>query len=180
MTDSSDSASRRTVPDRKRVLLFLALMSSEEAQESCAERMDRGRLAFELCRVWIEEIFVPGWTRLDGIKGDRDVRAAARFWEAFDGEEREALERFHRFVELRVEMLPEEARRDRRFPQNDRWENLMRDAANTLEALEVEYEELRSGLAEVIRLLTGSDQGGTGESGEGSGWVAALTSGTGP
>ena len=138
MTDSSDSAFRRSVPDRKRVLLFLALMSSEEAQEACAEGVDRERLAFELCRVWIEEIFVPGWTRLDGIKGDRDARAADRFWAAFDGEERKALERFHRFVELRVDMLAEEDRRNRRFPQNDRWENLMRDASNTLEALEAE------------------------------------------
>lgn len=158
---------------RERVVLLLGLLSSPECQETCVgDRRSREELAFVLCRVWVDEIFVPGLRYVDGWKGDRDEEAAERFWAPFDAEEREALERFHRFVELRLEMLPEEARREERIPAGDRWENLMRDAGNTLEALEPDGDRLRGRLERVVRAIAAGE---TGAGTDGIGWTARLT-----
>lgn len=154
---------RRPERPRDRVVLLLGLISSKDAQRrACASGGSREELAFELCRVWIEEVFDPSMSYLDGWKGDRDPEAERRFWAAFTEAEREALERFHRFVELRIEMLPEEARTRGAFPEGDRWDNLVRDASNTLEELEDDGEEVRERVERVVRRLV-RDTGGSSE-----------------
>lgn len=139
---------------RTRVTLVLAFLSSDECRQACHRILEPERLAYEWCRLWFDEIYVPSLRYLDGLKGDRSEEAAARFRACFSDEEQEALERFHRFLELRVDMLPEEAHRRESFPQNDAWDSIVRHAGYVLEDLEaVEPDALRDELAPLVHAL---------------------------
>ena len=128
---------------RQRVVVFLAVLTSEAWREAGEAPGESERLAFELCRLWVEDLYAPGLHTLDGLKGTRDEAAVRRFEEAFSPDERAALERFHHFLVLRLEMLPAPARQQGRFPRDDRWHNLVRDAAYLLDALEAAPEDVR-------------------------------------
>ncbi len=108
-------------------------------------------LAFELCRVWFDDIYAPGSRYIDGLKGNYSTAEAEKFWESFTKEERAALERFHRFFELRLEMLPKKARAREIFPQNDLWDSTTRDAGHVLEALAVDTGRLEQELSWIVR-----------------------------
>lgn len=150
MEKDSSAAAQET---RARVIVFLALLTSEALWTAGCQLLQPGRLAFELCRLWLDEIYTPGIRYLDGLKGDRCEEAAARFQACFTPEERAALERFHCFLELRMDMLPETDRQRAFFPQNDSWENLVRDAAYLLEDLAAERTALQDALSWMARTL---------------------------
>lgn len=94
------------------------------------------RTAFDLIRFWFDEVWAPGLRYMDGFKGDRDAAAEAAFREAFPDDEYLWLERFNRFLELRVDRLSEKQRRSERFPTGDTWTAIVRDARNLLELLD--------------------------------------------
>ena len=98
--------------------------------------VSRERSAFDLIRFWFDEIWAPGLRYMDGFKGDRDAALETTFREAFSEEEYLWLERFNRFLELRVDRLAEEDREDGRFPSGDTWSAIVRDARNLLELLD--------------------------------------------
>ena len=152
--------SRKTpllVDYRGLVSTFLALLSSERIRDVLGRFIDPQHLAFELCRVWFDEIYVPGIAYFDGIKGDYSEVAAQAFRDAFDDDELAALERFHRFFELRVEMLRNQAREAGRFPDTDLWRNLVKDARYLLEDLEPQAAALRRRLEEHLE-AAGAEQ----------------------
>lgn len=136
------------VDHRGRVTAFLALLSSDRSREVLAGFIDPQHLAFELCRVWFDVIYVPGIAYFEGLKGDYSKAAAQNFCDVFDDDELASLERFHRFFELRVDMLRNQAREAGRFPQTDLWRNLVKDAGYLLEDLEPQPAELRRRLEE--------------------------------
>lgn len=139
---------------RTRVTLVLAFLSSEQCRRACRQILSSDRLAYEWCRLWFDEIYVPSRRYLDGLKGDRSEEAAAQFWTSFTDGEKEALERFHRFLELRVEMLSDEAHRNESFPQNDAWDSIVRHAGYVLEDLDgVNPEGVRDELASMVHTL---------------------------
>lgn len=148
----SEQLSTRTNTVRNRVVLFLALLASRECQEACREFLPSDKLAFELCRLWFDEIYVPGSRYLDAFKGDRSAADVAQFQEYFADEEQAALERFHRFLELRLDMLPEHAKKQGVFPQNDLWQSIVRDAGHVLEALGADVELLQRQLRWIVQL----------------------------
>jgi hypothetical protein len=121
---------------RGRVTRFLSFLTSEECRAACKDQLAADRLAFELCRLWIDEIYVPGLHYVDGIKGDRSTAAAATFAAAFTPAEQSALERFHHFLELRIQMLPEADRARGIFPDGAPWESTLRHARYLLDELE--------------------------------------------
>jgi hypothetical protein len=94
------------------------------------------RLAFELCRIWFDDIYIVGHRYFDGLKGDFSPEGAAEFRAQFTSIELEALDRFSQFLELRLEMLPQRVRTSERIPDNDTWRNLVKDAAYLLEDLD--------------------------------------------
>lgn len=137
---------------RDRVIDFLLFLASEE----CLNASQQGlvpweKLAYELARIWFNEIYSPGIRYIDALKGDFSPQEAQDFQENFSEEELESLERFHRFFELRVDILPESARRAEIFPENDAWRNIMRHARYLAEELEPDAEKRRSRLAKYIR-----------------------------
>lgn len=156
----SQEPSRTDQSPRTRVTLVLAVLSSDECRRACHQVLAPERFAYEWCRLWFDEVYVPSLRYLDGLKGDRSEEAVSRFWACFTDEEKEALERFHRFLELRVEMLPDEAHERESFPQSDAWDSIVRHAGYVLEDLEaVDPDAVRDEVAALVSLLT--RQGGT-------------------
>lgn len=139
-------------PDhRRRVAMLLAVLASEESQHLLARRSGRDRLAHELALAWFDVVYLPSNRYLGGLKGDFSLAAAERFEDAFDPVELAAMERFHRFFELRMDMLPARLLEQRRIPIDERWRSLMRDAGYLLEDLGVDVEGLRRRLQEGAR-----------------------------
>lgn len=139
---------------RERVTLFLALLSSDEGRDACHEVLPPDRFAFVWCRLWFDEIYVPSTRYLDGLKGDPSETAVSEFRASFTDEEMEALEWFHRFLELRVDMLPGDLAEKESFPQNDAWDHVVRHAGYALEELETDPETLKKKVGWVAHRLT--------------------------
>lgn len=143
--------SLENAPDhRRRVATLLTLLASEDNQRVLARRSGRERLAFELARAWFDDVYVPSGRYLGGLKGDYSPEAAELFRDAFDPVELAAMERFHRFFELRVDMLPGPLLEER-IPIGERWRSLMRDAGYLIEDLGVDVEALRLRLGDGVR-----------------------------
>lgn len=141
----------KTPDHRQRVATLLALLASEKSQEVLARRTSRERVAFELTRVWFDEIYVPSGRYLGGLKGDFSREAAETFNDAFDPVEMAAMERFHRFFELRMEMLPRDFIEAEGIPIDERWRSLMRDAGYLLEDLDVDVRDRARRLASSLK-----------------------------
>lgn len=138
-----------TTPDhRRRIATLLGLLTSEEAQETLSQPLGRPRLAYELACAWFDDAYVPSERYMDGLKGDLAPEAAETFRDAFDPVELAAMERFHRFFELRIDMLPDAMIASRRIPMDDRWRSLMKDAGYLLEDIGGNAENFRRRLAE--------------------------------
>lgn len=144
--------------DRGLVVTYLALLSSDAARDALGRLIPPERLAYELCRIWFDEIFIAGHRYFDGLKGDFSQEAADRFRNAFTDEELAAIERFSRFLELRLEMLSNPTVKVGRIPDNDAWRSLVRDAGYLLDDLDPEGPVRRRRLAEwlVDRMATES------------------------
>ncbi len=128
---------------RERVLDALALLRSANILSSIDPSLPPERVAFELCRMWFDAIYTPGHRYMEGYKGDRDEDAALDFESAFTEDEFEYLERFNRFLELRIDRLSSKDRENGRFPSSDTWRGIMRDADNLLELIEGDLRKVR-------------------------------------
>lgn len=126
---------------RERVVAFLTLLTNDRCRVNLARRLGDDRVLFEFCRIWFDDIYEPGDRYMDGIKGDRDGTRIDRFEAAFSDDELASLRRFHAFLELRMEMVPQRLRAERRLPESDLWNNIVRDATYLLE--EIEPDEAR-------------------------------------
>ncbi len=136
-------------PDhRRRIATLLGLLTSEEAQETMSQRLGRSRLAYELACAWFDDVYVPSERYMDGLKGDMAPEAAETFRDAFDPVELAAMERFHRFFELRIDMLPDAMIASRCIPVDDRWRSLMKDAGYLLEDIGGNAENFRPRVTE--------------------------------
>ena len=93
--------------------------------------------------MWFDAIYNPGHRYMDGYKGDRDEEAALEFESAFTEDEFEYLERFNRFLELRIDRLSTKDRENGRFPNSDTWRGIMRDADNLLELIEGDLRKIK-------------------------------------
>lgn len=150
----SQEPSRTQRSHQTRVTLVLAFLASDECRRAGHQILDPERFAYEWCRIWFDEVYVPSFRYLNGLKGDRSEEAADRFRACFTDEEMAALERFHRFLELRVEMLSEEDHERESFPQNDAWDSIVRHAGYVLEDLEaIDSDAVRGEVAALVSLL---------------------------
>ena len=120
---------------REEVLAFLALLSSSEIQNRELQRIAPEERPGELCRLWFDEVYVPSHCYRDSIKGDASEEAVAQFWSVFSADEKLQLERFHQFITLRVEMLPNGPHRFVALHESPAWRNISQDAKNTFELL---------------------------------------------
>jgi hypothetical protein len=93
--------------------------------------------------LWFDEIYVPGTRYMDGLKGDRDEDEVSAFSDLFTAEELTSLERFHAFLDLRLDMVSERVLENHSFPAGDMWENIVRDARYLVEDLEPDAERRR-------------------------------------
>lgn len=149
----TNDVSSTTPSPRERVTLFLAILASDKGRDACHDVLAPDHFAFVWCRLWFNEIYVPSSRYLDGLKGDPSEHALAEFRTSFTDEEMEALERFHRFLELRVDMLPGDLTQTESFPQNDAWDHVVRHAGYALEELETDPEALKKKVGWVAHLF---------------------------
>lgn len=145
------------IDHRERVATYLALLSSDGCRETLGRLIDPERLSFELCRLWFDEVYLPGISYFDGLKGDVSSQAVLHFNESFDDEELAAMERFHRFFELRVEMLRNQIRAAGRFPDTDLWRNLTKDAGYLLEDIDPNAATRKARLSEHLAAQSSED-----------------------
>ena len=100
---------------RAEVLGFLRYVAYGESSAATeGVRQADADFALKVCALWFDQIFVPGVSYFDGIKGDevhgdevkgdRSEADVELFNSCFSAGELEALERFHRFFELRVKV----------------------------------------------------------------------------
>jgi hypothetical protein len=135
---------------REQVLLFLTFLTSEACWQACSRALPPDRLALALCRLWFDEIYVPSMRYLDGLKGDRSEDAVRRFQACFTPPELTTLERFHRFFELRMDLLAPAAGQPLRIVERDVWRSILKDASYVLEELTDDPVPLRRQLEQVL------------------------------
>jgi len=132
---------------RARVIGFLAFLSGHAGVPSRENNsIVRNDLPQVLSGLWFDEIFLPSRRYLDCLKGDQAESASAAFWSEFSQPERNALERFHRFFELRLEMMERGLKRGDGEDILNFWSHTVKDAALALNSfhshLEKSYEQL--------------------------------------
>jgi len=143
-------------PDiRERVLDALALIHIAPRIMAARPDVPAERIAYALCRYWMDVVFEPGLRYVDGFKGDRDPKALDRFEAAFNEDEWEYLERFHRFVELRLDRLGPQDHADGQYPVDDSWHGITRDARNTAELLGDDPQERAKRLGRLAGAMAG-------------------------
>ena len=122
----------------------------------CHEFITPEKLSSKLARLWFDEIYVPGIRYLDGgLKGDYSEKEVGKFQDSFTEDEFKAVERFHHFFELRVEMIPASSRKSGVWPQSDSWSNVVKDAGNLLNLFALDADTLRSEIFEVFMQTLG-------------------------
>ena len=153
---------------RERVIVFLLFLTSEESLKACHRFITPEKLSLRLARMWFDEIYMPGTRYLNGgLKGDYSEEEVEKFHDNFSDGELKALERFHRFFELRLEMIPASSRRTSPevipasfgkngiWPQNNSWSNVLRDARNLLSLFALDADALRSETFEMFMQALG-------------------------
>ncbi len=142
------------IPDvagaRERVVIFLAFLTSKDCQNACRQHARPEELAAALSRLWFNDIYVPGQSYIDGLKGDRSLEDLERFEACFNDNERAILERFHGFFELRLDFVTNRVLGRAFFPDNDSWHGLIKHAAYVLAELEPDPDRLRTLLAAYV------------------------------
>ncbi len=138
---------------RERVIAFLLFLTSRNCFEMLGKFVAPEKLGYELCRIWFDEIYAPGTRYLETLKGDYCAEETRRFEACFEVEELVELERFHRFFELRLEMLSRLQPEAGAFPQNQSWQNLIKHAAYLVEELEPGAAQRRQQLEKNVALI---------------------------
>ncbi|GIV60150.1 MAG: hypothetical protein KatS3mg043_1239 [Rhodothermaceae bacterium] len=146
-----DEVTRHAAGIRERVIVFLAFLTSEACRDAFRTHVAQPDWAATLCRIWFDEVYVPGTQYLeDGLKGDRSTAALRAFEAAFTPEERAMLERFHGCLELRLDLLANRQHGRARFPDNDSWRRILHDARALLHELEPNPERIQALLAALL------------------------------
>ncbi|MCH8124363.1 hypothetical protein IIC38_00100 [candidate division KSB1 bacterium] len=137
---------------REQVVLFLLFITSEDCLQAYENSISQEKLAFELSRIWFDEIYIPGMIYLvDGLKGNFSENNAREFEKCFTEKEFKSLERFHRFFELRMDMLSKDMKKKGTIPQNDSWQHLKKHASYLADELEPNADEKRKHLERMVK-----------------------------
>lgn len=125
--------SAATDSNRQRVLDALSLLAAAPVFASLRPDLRPERFAYMMCQVWFDEVYEPGTRYMSGLKGDRDAVVAEQFLAEFDDDEERWLERFNRFLELRIDRLADHEAEI--IEQGERWDSIVRDAGYLVELL---------------------------------------------
>ena len=117
-------------------------MASPAALERLVNTSDPADTGDRLCTLWIDELYIPGVRLRDGLRANRTAAALRDFEAEFSPAEVALLEQFHRFLELRLEMLPKRLEAERAFPNGDFWRAISAHAGRVLEEIDPEGLEL--------------------------------------
>ena len=130
--------SGQSIDYRSEVSGFLRLV--QQGERALANRLGvpLEQLAEELCRFWLDEVYVPGDEYIDGVKGDKRDEDLKAFCEAFDRDELAHLARFNHFLLLRLKRLHRDQGSLQGLASSELWESIKRDAESTLSLFAVD------------------------------------------
>ncbi len=117
-------------------------MASPVALERLVGTSDATDMGDRLCTLWIDELYLPGIRLRDGLRANRTAAGLRVFEAEFSPAEITLLEQFHRFLELRLEMLPKRLEAERAFPNGEFWKAISGHAGRILEEIDPEGLEL--------------------------------------
>ena len=86
----------------------------------------------ELVCSWFDDLYLPGFDSAQ-YTPEANERGIAEFNNCFRQSELEALDRFHRFFDARVDQMPDDAS-PQELMANDQWQRIRREAIKTLKA----------------------------------------------
>ncbi len=152
----NDSEQNPEAVIRDRVLNALALIHLSDIVFLKRNDTPRERLAYGLLEFWLDHVYTPGLRYMDGLKGDRNEAEAALFLESFSEEEFDWLERFNRFLELRIDRLRPDDRTSNSFPIKDTWNGIVRDAGNLIALMEPDMYDGKKRLERVRKEIRAS------------------------
>lgn len=132
----SDDQGLKKSEIRERVLNALALIHLSDVVFLKKSDSSPQRISYDLLTFWLDHVYAPGMRYMDGLKGDRDPEQVSIFQQSFNDEEMEWLERFNRFLELRIDRLRPAELEAREFPIKDTWNGIVRDAGNLIALME--------------------------------------------
>ena len=141
MTDTPNNRENNSI--REGVIFFLMFLTNEKVQQVFHRYKAPEKLAYEMLQTWFEEIYVPSERYLDSLKGDLSKENVETFEDNFDVEELVSMERFHRCLELRYDMLPDKYKAAQSMPLNTAWKNIVKDGWYLLEELEPDIAKRR-------------------------------------
>ncbi len=136
---------------RNRVVAFLAFLTSAECHEACHQHAQPDELAAALTRIWFDDLYIPGDSYVDGLKGALCEAQIVEFESCFSDGELESLARFHGFFELRLNFVTNSARGRGFFPENDSWQSILKHASYVLAELDPDPDQIRATLARLAR-----------------------------
>lgn len=119
---------------RSEVISFLEFLSSLKGQELTTREVPPEELVIKFCQLWFDDIFIPGGTYLDALKGDVPEESIEEFWSQFNVSEQDALAFFHRFFELRLQVVTKNEESLEGLYQSEAWGNIIKDAELALAA----------------------------------------------
>ncbi len=126
------------MPTKKEsTLAFLAFIADRSFYHELKDRPSDEVLSHRLAELWFEEIYTPSLRYLDSYKGDSEDKKIALFESEFSQDELQALERFHRFFELRLEMLRDPTRLKTLKWESAFWNHLSKDAILALHTFDI-------------------------------------------
>ena len=122
----------KSLTPRHAVISFLRYLCATEESNFTEPTLPITSL-FEL---WFNEIYTPSATYFfNELKGDHSEEKLNTFNAHFTPEELQALEQFHQFLTLRLE-IAEKLNTLNDFHQSTQWQQVVKDAGYALEALE--------------------------------------------
>lgn len=124
--DVNRCAQTPMVNPRSQLFEALELIALSSQQQLTSSQL------IELCKLWFDDIYVPSKSYFDALKGDYWDVHAENFISCFSEDELELLARFHRFFELRIEILRKEDDTLKTIADSTHWKHIVKDAKNTL------------------------------------------------
>ena len=145
------SAAGGPVNWRDRIVVFLAFLTSPECLAVCKRQAEPEALAAALTRLWFDDLYVPGTSCVDGLKGAHSERQIAEFEAWFSEDELKSLARFHGFFDLRLNFVTNAVFGRGFFPENDSWQSILKHASYVLAELEPDPDRIRTALVSLAR-----------------------------
>lgn len=136
-TQTAARASVTPARNHRQAVEFLLAVFAERTTPQCDELgVPVQATPLETCRRWFDDVYLPSSRYFDAVKGEIDITELQQFSSQFSEDEFLQLERFHRFLELRLDLLQKTGTAPEAWKGSPAWKYIAQNAKNTLELLQ--------------------------------------------